>query len=587
MGKKNELRSDRDKDCWEIAAETDDIYEDTYGDSLMDNLTSTMDDIHEDTYGDSLLDDLTHPMDTPISVDEEVYKSMVKETLITPDASDCIDDIESEVGLMPEELVEKSKSNFSVSSKDIISSQLEESMVVKETPKPSQEPLKTPSQSKSSERKTGLYEMERAINDKATLIRHDGGLYYYTGKYYAAIRSDIELLELIRSKISSSAFAVTSIKPFQDLMMFFKTNPNLTPHKYHNKLMKARRLVALKNGVLNISTLELMDFDPKHLLFHIVDASWTTHQYPKTFLKFLRQSCNYDEEIVRLTTEVIGYLLSGSNQAKAFFVIGIAPDSGKSTLASLIKRLIGEEFVCSVEPNKIHERFALGSTRGKILNLALDIPQGRLCSAAVSKIKAITGNDSISIEEKYMRLENTVSSLRFLFGTNHPISLSPSSEGDDAFWNRLVVIPFLKSVNPKDKDPTLLDKLWEERDAIVSYCLKSYQAVLNNDFTFSYCRASLDIKESWRHEDVSLVSFANFWRDCVEVTGDMNDQIYSQTLYEKYTCFCQDHLVEPIYYTRMREWIESHTDGEMCISKRLHYTGKNPRAGYCGIKVNY
>jgi len=548
----------------------------------------------EDTYDDSLWDNLIPQTEQPPSVEEEVvFESLGKENLIPSDASDCVDndDIETEINLMSKRLGKKSREKFenksSVSSPDIISSQLEEAVIAKENPKPSQAPRKNFSQTKSSERKTGLYEMEKAILSNATLIRHDGGLYYYTGKYYAAINSDLELLELIRSKISSSAFAVTSTKPFQDLMMFLKTDPNLTPHKYQNKLTKARKLVALKNGVLNISTLELMDFDPKHLLFHIVDASWTTSSYPKVFLKFLRQSCNYDEEIVRLTTEMIGYLLSGSNQAKAFFVIGTAPDSGKSTLASLIKRLIGEEFVCSVEPNKIHERFALGSSRGKILNLALDIAQGRLCPAAVSKIKAITGNDSISIEEKYMRLEHTVSSLRFLFGTNHPISLNPSSADDDAFWNRLVVIPFLKSVRPEDKDPTLLDKLWEERDAIVSYCLKSYQSVLNKDFTFSHCQASLDIKESWRRDDISFVSFANFWQDYVEVTGDLKDQIFSQTLYEKYSYFCQDHLVEPIYYTRMKEWIEAHTDSEMCIPKRLHYTGQNPRAGYCGIKVHY
>ena len=551
---------------------------------------SDMEDTYNDTFDDSLWNGLIPHNESPLSIEEDIiFESLGKENLITSDASDYVgvDDIEieTEISLISEELGKKIRKTSEYN--DRFTDELEESMVTKEVLKPSRESPKILSRSKTTEKRTGLYDMEKEISSKTTLIRHDGGLYYYTGKYYAAIRSDLELLELIRSKISSSAFAVSSTKPFQDLMVFLKTAPHLTPHNYENKLLKARKLVALKNGVLDISTLELKDFNPKYLLFHIVDASWKACCYPKIFLNFLRQASGYDEEIVRLATEIIGYLLSGSNQAKAFFVIGTAPDSGKSTLASLIKRLIGEEFVCSVEPNKLHERFALGSTRGKILNLALDIPQGRLCSAATSKLKAITGGDAISIEEKYMRLENTVSSLRFLFGTNHPISLSASSADDDAFWNRLIVIPFLKSVRPEDKDPSLLDKLWEERDAIVSYCLKSYRKVLNNDFTFSYCQASLDIKESWRHDDASFVSFANFWQDCVEVTGDFNDQIYAQTLYDQYFSFCQDHLFEPIYYTRMREWIEAHTDGEMCVSKRLHYTGKNPRAGYCGIKVNY
>jgi putative DNA primase/helicase len=291
--------------------------------------------------------------------------------------------------------------------------------------------------------------------------------------------------------------------------------------------------------------------------------------------------------VVRLTAEVIGYLLSGANQAKAFFVIGTAPDSGKSTLALLISKLIGEEYTCSIEPNKLHERFSLGSTRGKILNMAMDIPQGRLCSAAVSKIKAITGRDSISIEEKYMRMEHTVSSLRFLFGTNHPINLAQTDADDDAFWNRMHVIPFMRSVSPDERDPMLLDKLWAERDAIVSFCLKRYQTVLNNGYVFSPCQASEDMKASWRRDDVSTVSFASFWQDYVEVTGDPDDQIYSQVLYEKYSYYCQDRGIDPVFYTKMKEWIEAHTDPDMCVTKRLHRTGQNPRAGYFGIKVHY
>ena len=438
-----------------------------------------------------------------------------------------------------------------------------------------------------SDKYIGLYAMEKAILDAATVIRHDGGLYYYNDKCYSAIRSDMELLELVRNKVSSTAFSVMSTRPFQDLMMFLKTDPNLVPNKYEKKLEKSKQLVALNNGVLNISTLELMDFDPKYLLFHKIDASWVGDRYPKTFMKFLRESCKYDEEIVRLTTEMVGYLLSGSNQAKSFFVIGTAPDSGKSTLASLIKRLLGEEYCCSIEPHKLHQRFSLGSSRGKLLNLAMDIPKGRIPSEAVSKIKAVTGLDAISIEEKYMRMEHTVSALRFLFGTNHPLSLGPADADDEAFWNRLVVIPFMHSVDPQDKDPYLVDKLWQERDAIVSLCLNNYRSVLNNGYTFSPCKASEDMKASWRRDDISSVSFANFWQDYVEVTGNPNDQVFAQVLFDKYLCYCQDRRADPIYYTRMREWIEAHTDPGTCFAKRLHRTGQNPRAGYCGINVHY
>jgi hypothetical protein len=95
------------------------------------------------------------------------------------------------------------------------------------------------------------------------------------------------------------------------------------------------------------------------------------------------------------------------------------------------------------------------------------------------------------------------------------------------------------------------------------------------------------MKASWRRDDVSTVSFASFWQDYVEVTGDPDDQIYSQVLYEKYSYYCQDRGIDPVFYTKMKEWIEAHTDPDMCVTKRLHRTGQNPRAGYSGIKVHY
>lgn len=111
---------------------------------------------------------------------------------------------------------------------------------------------------------------------------------------------------------------------------------------------------------------------------------------------------------------------------------------------------------------------------------------------------------------------------------------------------------------------------------------------MNNGFVFSHCQAGEDMKLSWRRDDASSYSFACFWTDHVEVTGDMNDQVYAQSLYSDYCMFCQDRgFGDPIYYTKMREWIESHVDSELCVAKRIHKTATNPRSGYCGIKIHY
>jgi phage/plasmid-associated DNA primase len=211
---------------------------------------------------------------------------------------------------------EKNWSDIPFDSDDDLFDLVEEKMVEKETS--SKQNNAAPSklfQKKKEGKKSTLHLMEQALLDKVTLISHDDGLYYFNGRCYVAIRDSTELLRLIRDKVSETAFEVASLKPCNDLHPFLKSSSNLIPNNYEEKLQKAKKLIALKNGVLNMNELDLKKFDAKYLLFHSIDASWT-NEYPTKFMKFIRQSCQYDEEVVELTLEMIGYLLSGSNRGK-------------------------------------------------------------------------------------------------------------------------------------------------------------------------------------------------------------------------------------------------------------------------------
>lgn len=430
-----------------------------------------------------------------------------------------------------------------------------------------------------------LQQLENAVLAKITLIRHDDGVYYYNGRTYEALKNDLDILELIRGHgISQNAFQSRSLRVFQDLYLFLKTDPYLIPSDYEERLRKSRHCVVLENGVLNVKKMQLHTFHSKYLTFHSVKACWVSNPNPKRFMKFLNDAAMGDQEIVRLTLEMIGYLISSLNTSKKFFVIGTAGNSGKSTLAALIEFLIGKEFVTAIPPQKLGDRFALGSTRGKILNLAMDIPNGKLSASAVSCLKSITGKDAIVIEEKYQRSERTVSNLRFLFGTNYPVTL-PKNDDEDSFWERMMVIPFVRSVPPSEIDVDLLDDLLEEKDDIVSLCLQNLNRVIKNNYTFSSCKKSEEMKQSWRRVEISTASFYYFWNECVEVTGDMQDEVYASDLQTAYSAYCNDNGLEPVPYLNMLNWINYNVDPNVCCKKRIHKTNANPMSGFAGIKI--
>jgi putative DNA primase/helicase len=200
----------------------------------------------------------------------------------------------------------------------------------------------------------------------------------------------------------------------------------------------------------------------------------------------------------------------------------------------------------------------------------------------VSKIKCITGGDPIVIEEKYQRSEVTVSNLRFLFGTNYPLTISGD---EDAFWNRLVLIPFMRSTPQSEIEVDLLDQLIKEKDHIVSLCFKHLQTVIKNNYTFSPCPRGEAMKKSWRRAECSTASVYYFWNSCIEVTGNESDTVYASELHGIYLKYCTDNELDPVQYTQMLEWISKNTDPEMCRKKRIHKTGTNPLAGFAGIRI--
>lgn len=173
--------------------------------------------------------------------------------------------------------------------------------------------------------------------------------------------------------------------------------------------------------------------------------------------------------------------------------------------------------------------------------------------------------------------------MRFLFASNYPVTISRSDE-DDAFWARMIVIPFLYTIEKEDADTELSRKLLQEKDDIISICLRALGNVVHNHYIFSPCEAADKIKERWRYQECdSIESIPLFVEEYLEVTGEPTDMVYSRQLYEIYCNFCEESDFSPLRYHTFISWFCSNING--CSTRRRHETGKNPMAALAGIRV--
>lgn len=164
--------------------------------------------------------------------------------------------------------------------------------------------------------------------------------------------------------------------------------------------------IVFQNGLLNLETLELEEFTPDHFLTFKVPYNWNAEakgnyveEKLKEILIDMEGDDKGDDKKYQNYLELVGYVLGepANPRQKIFLYIG-PPGSGKTQLINLIAGLL-RGGVSSVPLQQFKDRFGLQTLIGKRVNTLFDISEEEINDPSV--IKAVSGNDSITIERKF------------------------------------------------------------------------------------------------------------------------------------------------------------------------------------------
>ena len=211
-----------------------------------------------------------------------------------------------------------------------------------------------------------------------------------------------------------------------------------------------------------------------------------------------------------------------------FFVCIGPKDTGKSLFARVLTDIIGIDSVSFLSAKDFSGRFDVGEIRDKQMNVCMDLPQRSWNVETVGKVKAVTGNDMIRSDVKYKESVRFKPSVRLLFGANYPIGIDCQ---DEAFLERMVVIPFTVRVPKEKQDMNLEEKLLKERDGMVFHAMKHYLNLV--DAKYKFVRIEHKVCE-FDYRKVLEV----FAHEVCLFTGNESDKISSKELYEAFKNFC-------------------------------------------------
>lgn len=329
-------------------------------------------------------------------------------------------------------------------------------------------------------------------------------------------------------------------------------------------------LINFKNGIYNVRTKEFVEHSPQYLSTIQLNAEYRPDAVCPEFLKFLRQALA--PENIPLVQEILGYLLVPFTQAQKAFLLYGPPRTGKSTFLRVIEDIIGKANISNVPLQDLDSRFKTSLLHGKLINLFADLPAKPIQDTGF--FKALTGEDSVIGEVKYQDPFSFFNKARMIFSANE----LPRNNVDrsDAFYRRIIIIPFVNQVEIDKVDWRLNERLSKEKDGIVQWALKGLERLMRNDFRFSESASSKELTTQYKIDSDNVQWFiANY---CEFSPGE---RVYNTRLYNGYRNACIKNGMQPVSNIAFGRALEQHLGSKI---QKIKESGSKLTV-YQGIKL--
>ena len=336
------------------------------------------------------------------------------------------------------------------------------------------------------------------------------------------------------------------------------------------------RIAVLKNGVYDVENEILLPHSPKYIACHYIDANYVEDKECPTFDKLLR--CSFEGNKIYITRfwMSLGDICMETLEAKKFYYMGRASDSGKSVIGRFVESLFPARYVSNIELNDFNRNFAIAPIVGCALNTSLDMPASKLNNVAVSKLKKFTGGDAFNVNEKNVPEFKYRNFAKFLFASNYSIEIS---NNDDAFWNRLIYLPFNHTVPYEERDSGLFEKIYAEKDAIVSKALRYAKKLIDNKFQFPTDYELEKEVQSWRGRTSDSIEY--FLDERCAISKDYKGELVKK-LYSYYEDYCDNNNYTIASYNVFKQYLENITGLKHF---KMRDGGDNTQSAFRNIKI--
>lgn len=297
-------------------------------------------------------------------------------------------------------------------------------------------------------------------------------------------------------------------------------------------------LIHLRNCMLDLrdGDLKQHNFSPHFFSRNQIPVDFDPAAECPQFLETLVQSA-LSEDDADLLQRWAGALLLGPNIMQRFMLFYGTAGGGKSTLALLLRKMVGEDNCTQMRTKHLEERFEMSFYVGKQMLISPDVDGDFLQQEGAHVIKALVGGDPLSAERKQGgEAFQIIGDFHILITCNSRLLINLQGDAD-AYRRRMIPLLWAKP-KPKKRDPDLLRRLIDtESSGILNWMLAGAVRVLEEKKThgdFVLSAAQEERIDSLLAESDSVRHFVQ--HGVVEAPGA---DVTGNELVEAYTAYCE------------------------------------------------
>lgn len=273
--------------------------------------------------------------------------------------------------------------------------------------------------------------------------------------------------------------------------------------------------VACKNGVVNVDSCEVRPHRKEDYLETVIPHDYDPTAPHGLWLRVLSDIWQNDKDAdskIAALQEFYGYLLLPHARYKKMLWLQGESNSGKSVIAGVARSLVGHTNTCTLDFEELSDSAERADIVGKLLNLMTEISANAITKEG--PLKAITDNEPVSINQKYIARYSYVPCAKHIFVGNNLPHITDQSRG---VYNRILLLQCHRIFAEHEQDRALPFKLQSELPGILAWAVEGAARLIAAGGTFTEIGESRKTLDEYRSQNNPVTEFLE---QCMERQPD-------------------------------------------------------------------